>query len=290
MVYTTPVRRHVYRGTPRPITPMTAFTARRERANERSNARRRLNFNSPIPRYPGYIMGRGRRTTTQKVGFAPNTGTALRREVIATDKWNTAGTITVDPRVIVQDELTDIPEKVAATTDISRRERAMINCLGFNLRIFIRNTITSQSVIVRLAVVSPTDKNEMSNAQFFRGYNTTRAQDFTTALDSHQYNNTPINTDNYTILWSSKYHLAPDSDTNGAASYSRTRDNYTEVNKWVPLNRQLRYDGPLGSDCSDKIFLLMWYAGVESGSTTPVAAGSLTYRRWACTYWKDPGT
>jgi len=287
MVYSTPVRRHVYRGTPRPITPMAAFTARRERANERSSARRRLNFQSPLAK--SSVWGRSRNTTTAKIGFAPNTGTPLRRATV--DIWKTtSGTVTIDPRVIIQDDLTDIPEKVAATTDISRRERAMINCLGFSLRIFVRNTLPSNSIVCRFAVVSPTDKNEISNAQFFRGYGTTRAQDFTTALDSHQYTDTPINTDNYSILWSYKCELGPDADTTGAANFSRSKANYMSINKFVKLNRQLRYDSNLGSACSDKIFLLMWYEGVGSTTTGPVAASSVIYQRYGITYWKDPGT
>jgi len=233
---------------------------------------------------PRWSPSSARTTTKKKIGFPPGTGTALKRETI--DDWAGAS---IDPRVLTQDELTLIPEKVAATTDISRRERAMINCLGFSMRIHLRNTDASNEVTVRLAVVSPTDKNEINVNGFFRGYGTTRATDFVTGLDSHRYIDTPINTDNFSILWSTKVRLGPDNDLAGAINYTRNIDNYCIINKYVKLNRQLRYDGPLSSDCADKVFLLMWYDGTSSVAASPVNAGTVKYQRYAITYWKDPG-
>jgi len=233
---------------------------------------------------PRWSPNSARTTTKKKIGFPPGTGTSLKHETI--DDWSG---VTVDPRVLTQNELTLIPEKVAATTDISRRERAMINCLGFSLRIVLRNTVADRTIKVRLAVVSPTDKNEINVNGFFRGYDTTRAVDFATGMDSHRYTDTPINTDNYSILWQTTVSLGPDDDLAGGRQFSRTEGNTKCIKKYIPLKRQLRYDGPLSTDCADKVFLLMWYDAIDATAGATVPAGSVIYQRYAITYWKDPG-
>jgi len=233
---------------------------------------------------PRWSANSARTTTKKKIGFPPGTGTSLKRETV--DEW---ALTTIARQVLTQDEVTLIPEKVAATTDISRRERQMINCLGFSLRIVLRNTSTARAIKVRLALVSPTDKNEININGFFRGYGTTRAVDFTTGLDSHRYTDTPINTDNYSILWSQTVPLGPSSDVDGQNCFSRNTDNYKCIKKYVPLNRQLRYDGILSTDCADKIFLLCWFDVVNATASEVITPVALQYQRYAITYWKDPG-
>jgi len=232
---------------------------------------------------PRWSPNSARTTTKKKVGFPPGTGTALKRETI--DEWSETA---IAPRVLNQDEVTLIPEKVAATTDISRRERQMVNCLGFSFRIVLRNSEANRAIKVRLALVSPTDKNEINVNGFFRGYGTTRATDFATGLDSHRYTDTPINTDNYTILWQTSCILGPDEDATGNNCFSRNINNFKTINKYVPLNRQLRYDGPLSTDCADKIFLLCWYDAINAPAATTINS-VLSFQRYAITYWKDPG-
>lgn len=276
------------RGTPTTY-PKYSFTGTRQtmstRRNMRTTARRRLMVETPYGLAPAISPYSGRRTTTKKIGFPFGSGTSKKRVVI--DKWANA-TTDIDPRVIVQDELTLLPEKSLTATGIDFRERALVNCLGFSLRLYFRNTAAETAVTIRMAVVSPTDKNEVNGNEFFRGYANSRALDFTTTLDSHEYTNNPINTDNYSILWSSSCDLMPDSNATGVNQFARDGNNWKSINKYVSLNRQLRYDGPLANECADKVFLLVWYEGIGSEAATPVGAGSVRYKRYGICYFKEP--
>lgn len=240
-------------------------------------ARRRLNF-LPTP------VSTSTRLTKAKIGYTPGTGTSSRRNVI--NKWATA-TSSVNAKTLYSEDLTAIPRKTAA--EVNARERDLVNLLGFTMRFCLSNTQQNRAAVVRMAVISSTDSNAVGVAEFFRGYADKRCDDFTATLDSSELLYNPINRDKYVVLWQKKIELGPvlDATTSSSATFSRTKDSYSMFQTYVPLNRQLRYVGSSGGDCTDKVFLVYWYDTPQAeGTSTP--GNYVRIQRWACAHWKDP--
>jgi len=285
MVYVTPTRRTLYRGTPRRITPVGMFTARRERAAERSTARRRLVFQSPIPRT---ITLKGYRTGPQtNVGFPPGTKIAFCNNTV--NKWD-AITSAVDTRTQTVDIVTAIARKTTGN-EINLRERDMINLRGFSIRIGVKNRTQNALMTVRMALVYDKNKTSWTATDFFRSYGDSRTLDFDGSLaggiDPCQLMVNPINRDKYEVLWERKVTLGPINDVAGGTNYSRTLDNTMNLNTYVPVNRQLRYTGPLSSDCADNLFLVVW-SDYPNGVATDPISNAFTYQRFVVAHWSDP--
>jgi len=258
---TTPRRRSTF-TTPRPSPGRTALVA----------ARRRLNFATPV-----------RVTPKSRIGFTPGVGTGSRRRVV--DQWAAADS-SKNSKALHFDELTFIPRKTAAEVDA--RERDIINALGFTLRLNFRNIASSGAARVRMAVISPIDRNDVSVVEFFRGYADKRSQDFAATLDASEMLHSPINRDKFVVLWEKSILLGPLTDpSTNVITYSRNQNNFREITAYVPLNRQLRYVGTEAGDCSDKVWLVYWYdfPGAEGSAT---GSSFVQCQRWAAAHWKDP--
>lgn len=242
-------------------------------------ARRRLNFGiSTASAVRSYTSSR----LKSRIGYSPGAGTSFRRNTV--DKWLDADAIK-NSKTLYNDELTAIPRKTGV--EVNARERDMVNLLGFTIRLGVRNRATLTTAVIRCAVVSPIDRDNITNVDFFRGYQDKRSQDFASTLDTSQSMASPINRDKYVVLWEKKIELGPEADVTGSNVYfSRNKDNYTLMNCYVPLNRQIRFHGAGSDDCSDKVFLVYWY-------DEPLAEGSATTKnfvriqRWCAAHWKE---
>lgn len=271
------------KNTPARRTPSAKYTFGR-RIPTSTTARRALNFAGGSP-YP--MIGRStprRKTANSRIGFAPGTGTSYSNNVV--NKW-------IDPNVVIPSK-TLLSENVLAIArqtagnEINFRERDMINCLGFQMRFCLRNGLLTDALTIRMALVSPTDKNEINNVEWFRGYGDRRTVDFSSTEDSSVLLFNPINRDNYVVLWEKKITLGARSENATTVCFDRTRPNYLSFSTYVPLNRQIRYDGPSANQCSESVFLVMWY-DTPNGVGTALPTSSLEYKRYCVTYWKNPG-
>jgi len=272
--------RRTPRTTPRPTPSYTLPRATPGRARTVA-ARRRLNF-GPTGVSPSRFVARP--SPKSRIGFNPGVGTGSRAQVI-TDQWSAANSTKLS-KSLHFDELTFIPRKTAA--EVNARERDIINCLGFTLRLCFRSSSTLSCATVRMAVVSPIDRNDISVVEFFRGYQDKRSQDFASTLDTSELLHSPINRDKFVVLWEKKLELGPLTDvTTGMRTYSRSLANYKTITSYVPLNRQLRYTGSAAGDCADKVYLVYWYDEPNNeGSAT--GASFVRCQRWAAAHWKDP--
>jgi len=279
--------RNTYRGTPRTVTPVSAFTARRERAAERSNARRTLIFNNPYTRSITARRLMGYRTGPAKsIGFPSGTKTQFCNNTIS--KWSAANA-TVNTRTLTTDIITAVARQDAGN-EINLRERDMINCKGFTLRFHLSNSNPSSNLQVRLALVYDKNKTSWTDTDFFRGYDDSRTLDFdgsATGLEACQLMSNPINRDKYVVLWEKKVELGPDADTTGGASFERQKSNSLTFNTYVSLHRQLRYTGIAATSCADNIFLIAW-ADIPSSGQTGEAPNVFSYRRFGVMHWNDP--
>lgn len=272
---TTP-RRRVAFTTPRP-SPGRAVAV---------NARRRLNFTSQ----PTALMRvGGRRLTASRVGFLFKSYIESRRVTVNT--WDNTAAL-MSAKDLIVDELTVIPRKTGvATISIQNRECDVIDCKGFNLRFAINNGATTNAVCMRLAVISPIDKNALSVVDFFRGYDGNRGKAFTSNTDASELLWNPINRDNHVVLWEKKIMLGPGFDSSVSSTnlyFSRTSDSFTTFQTYVKLNRQLRYSGEDADTCTDKVFLVAWYDYPNGNASATPPAATLSYKRFGVTHWKDP--
>lgn len=274
-MYSTPKRQPIRRSPPALRTKYRYATKGRTPVRRPITATNTTRLTYPRP-FPG------------KVGFPAGYKTACKRMVH--DLWGID--TEYSPRTLIWNELTKIPQKTttAGENGIDYRERQLINCVGFQLRIFVKHTNVNAAVVCRMAVVSPTDKNTIGPTNFFQGYGPSRGKDFA-AAPSHEFTDTPINPDTYTVLWQKKFTLAPCTD--GASSIYGITDrhlpSYHKFTQWVPLKRQLRYDSEAETSCADAIYLVAWFEGEGSSSTgSDAAALSIRYKRASIAYWHNP--
>lgn len=273
------------KNTPARRTPSAKYTFGR-RIPTSTTARRALNFAGGSPYQ---MIGRStprRKTTAAKIGFP--TGSATGYKAVTVNKWESVVASSLS-KTIVTDNVTAIARQTVGN-EINLRERDMINCLGFTLRVCLNNTQDTTAAVVRMALVSPLDKNEINSVEFFRGYDDRRTVDFSNTLDSSVLNYSPINRDNYVVLWEKKLILGNDINSTATSQVNcdRNRPNYQSFTTYIPLNRQLRYDGPSAAQCSENIFLLMWYDTPQGEGVTPPST-FVNYRRYVITHWKNPG-
>lgn len=266
------------KNTPARRTPSAKYTFGR-RIPTSTTARRALNFGTP-----GSSMGGRRKYTATKIGFPTGLGTSYRANTV--NKW-TAVTAALPSKTLISDNVTAIARQTTGN-EINLRERDMINCLGFSIRICVNNVQIGVARTLRMALVSPTDKNEINNVEFFRGYDDRRTIDFTSTSDASVLLFNPINRDNYVVLWEKKIELGSGGDVNGPPNFNRYIPNYQSFSTYVPLRRQIRYDGPSANQCSENIFLVCWYDAPQ-GEGTDAITNSLSYRRYVVTHWKNPG-
>lgn len=161
-----------------------------------------------------------------------------------------------DSRTLITHNLTEIPE--GTTTDT--RIRKIINLRGFKICAEFSNTQTIP-LYLNVAVLSPKQKSTVDGNDFFRddGSDDNRAQNFSSiTLNSLQFHCLPINTDDYIILKHRRYKLNP--VPNGTTFAAQNGKNYMNIDWWIPLKRQLRYDTLSGGPENGTVHLVYWCA------------------------------
>lgn len=186
-------------------------------------------------------------------------------------------TNTLDTRFLYSHEITDLTQ---GTTE-DERLRRVANIRGWKVCLEIMN-LGEQAQYWNIAVISPKKSNSVSNNDFFRAYNDEREQAFGTSLSGMELHCLPINTDEYTILRHERHILA--ARLSGGTSLDLTRANYKQLNWWVPLRRQLRYDSGAATT-EHKVYLVYWLSRVSSdaGDAATPADGCIQ-RKVVCVF------
>lgn len=245
----------------------------------RLSARRRLTY---TPNVQAVTRRPKKLTKATRIGYSPGTATDLRR--ITVDNWDTTSG-TVNSKTLVTNELTNLPRKTSV--ELNGRERDMVNCLGFTIRVCIRSGSSTFASCIRMAVVSPIDSETVDATEFFRGYGNKRGEAFTSLLDSSQLLFNPINRDTNVVLWEKAFTIGPATDTGTQQNFTRTHDGFLTMQTYIKLNRQLRYDNAAGDSCTDKLYLCFWYDN-PNGNGLAAPPSFLEYKRFGVMHWKDP--
>lgn len=164
-----------------------------------------------------------------------------------------ANYITRDTRVLYTENLTQTDQGPNRNT----RERGIINCRGFRICMAVRN-LRARPMYFNCAVVSPKNAGVVTEANFFRASGTARGSNFDNSKTSLEFHCLPINTDKFTILKHKRYRLIK-----GGDNFSQYADfsgrNYMNIDWYIKLKRQLRYDDTTSESPIDgSVYLVYW--------------------------------
>lgn len=180
-------------------------------------------------------------------------------------------------------ELTEIAE--GSTED--RRIRKQINLRGFKICCEFRNA-QSDPMYLNVAVLAPKQSATVDTTDFFRddGNSDDRAVNFSNlTLNSMQFHCLGINTDEYVILKHRRYRLTP---AGGATEYQAASGrNYMNIDWYIPIKRQLRYQSTSGSPESGQMFLVYWCAIYGGGLTGTVSATAMERTIRTTAYFRE---
>jgi len=213
----------------------------------------------------------------RNIGEPVGTGTTKRS---ATDS---ADNVLRNTRQQYVHSLSDIPEG----TELDARQRRIVNLRGFKLCLEVKS-IGPAPLYVNIAVLSPKGNAEnVTVNDFFRSSQATdRARDFADDLNSNEFHCLPINADRYTILKHKRYRLIPGGTESGSVSQQGL--SYMNVDWYIPLKRQLRYDGTTGQPEAGAVSLVYWFDEFATSSGTASTTGIVQMSRRCVTYFKEP--
>ncbi|ALY05859.1 hypothetical protein [Ctenophore-associated circular virus 2] len=230
---------------------------------------------------------RGRRNRHQararaQIGERRGTATAKKHAISDTDP-TAYGT-----RVLNSVELTAIPsQQNQGSVDIDLRSRDLAYINGWKFCIELRNNLT-EPLYINLAVVVPKHNATIDPNIWFRGYGIDRAIAFDpSTLNSNDFHCRPLNPDAYHILMHKRYRLNGDTDT---ATYAHNSGrNFMNLNLWVPLRRQIRFDESTGTGAQNgRCFFVWWCDKYMSNTGTVTTAASLQMSKRIICYFRDP--
>lgn len=222
---------------------------------------------------------RKRMFSRTNVGERVGTGGAKRNFVVRDTVVNSLAT-----RTLLIADLNEIPEGNV----LQSRERKIVNCRGYKLCMELRNQAQGP-LYVNVAVLSPKNGNTgVGTSDFFRwSANDVRSIDFgDVTLTSNEYHCLPINSDKYTVLRHKRYVLGE----NGSTSFEdRNRANYANVDWWIPLKRQIRYEtGAQESTQTGEVYCVMWCDNWGTAAGAGSTADQLAYTRRFVNYFREP--
>lgn len=229
---------------------------------------------------------RGRRNVGHRVG-ASN----CKRRLILQGGWQAYPKATLN-----QTNLTQIGAVGTTPGDLDNRQRNLVNLRGFRFDFELRNKLV-YACYCNIAVVSPKDNDSIIDNDFFRANGSDeRAINFTdgraeSAVFMHM---AAINTDKYNVLMHHRFTLGGRQDGSGgsdpAFQSSGTLTSYRRYHKYLPVNRQIRFDNntsiqPESGNC----YLIWWFNRMgESATIVPeTPANTCDFGVRAVTYFRD---
>lgn len=174
----------------------------------------------------------------------------------------------VPTRSLVTAGLLGIPKESTGTIgNLNTRSRDVVRVTGFKIYWHVmQDTLGANTtdyllertgVIWNMAVVAfkNTSANVIPAGDFFSGDGVNdRYLNFSTSLDANQMANAKINSDDYIVLWRQKVHNLFATETQEAFG-----------EKWIPLNRQIRYEGD--GDPHQNIVFVYWVTDTNAKAT-----------------------
>lgn len=216
---------------------------------------------------------RARARKRRNVGFAMKRLQVRTRQILDTDRTLLA------TRTLYFNAITDLVKGTAQ----NERSSDCVNFKGWKIQA-IWEPIVPDNVQVCMAVVCPKSNNVPNTAEWFRGYDADRADDFSTSRTALKQMMVPINADKYEILWRWNFMVSGlGSSTLDKATGRRSKI----INKYCKLNRQLRYESSAVSTEEDACYLVYWLDLFNNAAAAPVVAGRIAATIRIIGYFRD---
>lgn len=228
--------------------------------------------------YEAYRAIRGK-FSRRNIGDAPGTSSAKSVEQESHGDF-------LATRTLYNTDLTSIGH--TTSNEINGRQRNAAYVSGFKLCFELRNT-TAAPLYWNVAVISfktenAGDKNFATD--FFRnpGGATARSIDFgNTNLKALTRNCYPINTDKFTILKHKRLKLSG----KGNVDYNGELQNTMNMNMYIPLKRQVRWDTTAQNNpVSGSVYLVYWIDLFGDNSVLPIPDAAVMSHTYT-TYFRD---
>lgn len=215
------------------------------------------------------------------IGYDGTLDLGKRNLIVAASKTN------LNSRVLYHQLLTVIPH--SGSNQINGRTRNVVDVTGFHLSLSFVNQASDTPLWLNVAVIQ--NKQDGTTAapaltDFFRGTGLGRGTDFSTALNSHQFHYSHINSDLYVIMRHNRYEL--NSSTLGATYHERTGRNYVNLEWWVPFGKVLAFDSDIDTSPVDgNVFLVYWYDEMLANPTSASLVGLMVTSARLVVHFKD---
>lgn len=172
------------------------------------------------------------------------------------------------------------------TNDLSLRRRDLVNLKGIELVLECRN-LSTKPMQLRCALIAPKFARVVDTVDFFRGVGNARGQSFNTTLTSMSFNTRTINRDLYDVVWQSQF-LYSEMDSAALDSWrSGNRTSYNSISKYIKVNRQIRFDGALSTDCTTPIYLVYWFDGFQTAASATAEPAAMQISHKTILYWNE---
>ncbi len=143
---------------------------------------------------------------------------------------------------------------------INERERDIVHLKGWKVRFHFQNTY-DVPITLRFAVVSPrqtfgTTATERA-LSLLRSFGPERALNLGIGNSGISNTKNRINDDLYMIMYEHSVEVGPDASSTGYTGGVEANWSYFE--KWIPLNKQLRYSTGTSGKSETPVYLIYWY-------------------------------
>lgn len=254
----------------------------KKRTRSRPRARKRSRSRSKSRRRARYME-----SPRMQIGFTPGKGACKTVTTNSNDEYTNIVNVRFDTDTLNSANISDC----ARGSDIDQRERDVCLCAGFHLTGMAVNRLDDVPLVFHYAVVSPRDDSAVQTADFFRGYNDDRGRDFSaTSLSGMDVYKNPINTDKFTVFFHKRIWLryqgvaAP---AGGDSPFiSESKSGIQCFDKWIPINRQLRYGDTI--NCQTPVFLVWWAGYPQKAKATAAVADAFTMTYRAIMHFREP--
>lgn len=215
--------------------------------------------------------------STTNIGAPKDESASKRNEPVAEDNAKNTRTLYIYDTINLSQGIT------GAASD---RLRNSIFVSGIRVCALIKNKM-NKPLLFNFAVVSRKNGDNVTTQDFFR-YNagSTRGRAFATSLDSNEMHCSAINTDLYTVLKHERFVLKELGTPEG---FSNTNwSNYMKLDRWIKVNRQMKFDDNGSAYPSQRLFVLMWADGWGNATGALVDTDAWQCQQRITMYFREP--
>lgn len=227
-------------------------------------------------RYRRRPMKRRRRYRPRQIGSKA----MVKRNKFAAD-------VIYNTRTLRQHDLTTILQTTSGA--INRRERQVIFMRGVRVKFLSRNLLTRPLIWNWALVLDKQAGNTVLTENMFRGNDSTRGRNFSTALTSLDFATEALNGDRFKIFrrgrltlrgWDMEQSASPAFLNNGG-------NNWGMVDRYIKLNTKVFYEDTTSGSAIQKISLIFWGDQVQAAAASNAVTNAVQTQMETVVYFND---